>query len=142
MNFIIKSAGFIAAFLIIAASSRNVETSSSRAIYHNPILDFGAADPYVLFHEGFYHLILSLNNELVIFKSRELTNFRNAERKTIYRLPEGKGQLWAPELHFVNGNFYSYFAMGDANNVPSNRMWAIRSDGPDAFGNWSPEASR
>jgi GH43 family beta-xylosidase len=142
MNFFVQSLGFGISFLILAASSRNVEPSSERAIYNNPVLDFGAADPFVTLQEGFYYLILSINGELVIFKSRELTNFRNAETKVIYRLPAGKGQLWAPEIHFVGGIWYSYFAMGDANYVPSNRLWAIKSEDADAFGNWSSEASR
>jgi len=141
MNFF-KSLGLLALVLVISVSARNVEYPSPKAIFYNPILDFGAADPYVALHEGFYHLIISQNNELRIYKSRELTSFRNAEINTIYRLPEGKGQLWAPEVHFVDGYWYAYFAMGDANAVPTNRMWAIKSDTSDIMGTWQSVASR
>ena len=119
-----------------------ISPCAGQQLYNNPVLDYSAPDPYVTLHEGFYYLILSTNNQLVVHKSKVLTNFRDAESKAIYNLPAGKGQLWAPEIHFLYGNWYVYFAMGDANNVPSNRMWAIRSNSADAMGEWTAEAVR
>lgn len=127
---------------VAGINAQEKDSKLSKAIYYNPVLDYSAPDPYVTLVNGYYYLILSINGELIIYKSRQLTNFRNAQTKSIYRLPQGMGQLWAPEIHFLHGNWTVYFAMGYENNVPSNRMWAIQSFTDDPFGEWMTNAVR
>lgn len=44
--------------------------------------------------------------------------------------------LWAPELHRIDGRFYIYFAADDGHN-PNHRMWVLAADTNDPDGRYS-----
>ena len=123
-------------------------SKSEKAIvetFRNPILDFVSPDPQAFFHNGFYYLVLSsnvypyLNGGILMYKSRILTDFRGAQHKMIYNIPTGLANLWAPEIHEIDGQVYIYFAMDDGNN-DNHRMYVIKADDPnDLFGSWTTE---
>jgi len=115
--------------------------SNFAAQFHNPLADFMWPDPYCYLHtDGFYYMPRQLNNRgVTLFKSASLTNWRDAESAVIYTAPEGLMGLWAPEIHFVNGNFYLYFAMDTGNNA-AHRMYVIRALDPNnPMGNYTSE---
>ncbi|ODM87328.1 Extracellular exo-alpha-(1-_5)-L-arabinofuranosidase [Orchesella cincta] len=118
-------------------------SSSAQETFTNPIVDGNSADPFVGRVGDFYYMILSTDteHELTIYKSSEMTNFRNVESKVIFRAPEGYQNVWASEMHrMMDGNLYIYFAMGPVGDF--NRNWAIKADDPnDPMGSWS-EAMR
>jgi len=106
--------------------------------FSNPIFDRNSADPAVLKLGSSYYLTLSENREteLTIFKSPILTSFREAERKIAFVAPEGYANVWASEMHLVNGELYIYFCMDGGGK--DHRMYAIKADDPsDPMGNWS-----
>ncbi|CAL8071954.1 unnamed protein product [Orchesella dallaii] len=112
--------------------------SHAQLTFSNPILDRNSADPCILRVGNFYYLTLSENTEteLTIFKSPILTNFRNAESSIAYRTPPGYSDLWASEMHEVDGELYIYFTMRTAEK--DHRMYVIKADNPaDPMGNWS-----
>lgn len=112
--------------------------TSQRLNFTNPIFDRNSADPCVLRLGDSYYLTLSENreSELTIFKSPILTSFRNAEKKIAYRTPEGYYDLWASEMHLVDGGLYIYFTM--RNETSDHRMYVIKAeDASDPMGNWS-----
>jgi len=113
-------------------------TRSQQLNFTNPILDRNSADPCILHLEDSYYLTLSENieTELTIFKSPILTSFRNAESKIAFRTPPGYSDLWASEIHLVDGELYIYFAM---RNVDSrHRMYVIKAENAsNPMGNWS-----
>jgi len=113
-------------------------TYSQQLNFTNPILDRNSADPSVLRLGNSYYLTLSENTEteLTIFKSPILTSFRNAERKIAYRTPPGFSDLWASEMHLVDGGLYIYFTM--RSNDLAHRMYVIQAENAsDPMGNWS-----
>jgi len=80
-------------------------------------------------------------NKVEIWKSSLLTDFRNISRKTIYTLPAGFENLWAPELHLIKGQLYVYFAMA----IPGrgHRSYTLKADNAsDPMGNWHPYPTR
>ena len=106
--------------------------------FTNPILDGNSADPAVLFHNGYYYLTLSTNteHEITIYKSPVLTNFRQAETKVIYRAPPEYYDVWASELHVVDGELYLYFTQRTQTKI--HHMFAIKADDVNnPMGNWS-----
>ncbi|MBR0098451.1 MAG: family 43 glycosylhydrolase, partial [Treponema sp.] len=45
--------------------------------------------------------------------------------------------IWAPELHFINGKWYIYFAAGRAEDPWWIRTWVLENSSPDPFcGTW------
>ncbi|MDO5538858.1 MAG: family 43 glycosylhydrolase [Eubacteriales bacterium] len=85
------------------------------------------ADPYVYKHtDGTYYFTASVPayDRIVLRRSRTLAGLAQAEEVTIWEKHE-KGilseHIWAPELHYLDGKWYVYFAGGDVDDV-----WAIR----------------
>lgn len=66
-----------------------------------------------------------------------MTSFRNAETKVAIKTPPGFRDLWASEMHQVDGELYIYFTM--ANETHGHRMYVIKADNAsDPMGNWGP----
>lgn len=87
--------------------------------FHNPIFDESWPDPYCYHHtDGFYYMPRREDDRrgIGLFKSRKLSNWRDAEKVVALRAPDGLMSLWAPEIHFLQGNFYLYFAMDNGDN--------------------------
>ncbi|NLY49226.1 MAG: family 43 glycosylhydrolase [Clostridiales bacterium] len=85
------------------------------------------ADPYIYRHiDGTYYFTATVPqyDRIIIRKSDSLYGLACAEEKTIWRRHE-KGimscHIWAPELHYLDGKWYIYFAAGDIDDI-----WAIR----------------
>jgi len=116
----------------------NLACSQTNLTFTNPIFDRNSADPSVLRLGDSYYLTLSENREteLTIFKSPILTSFRNAETKVAYTTPEGYTDLWASEMHEVDGGLYIYFTMRTQDK--DHRMYVIKADNAsNPMGNWS-----
>jgi len=113
--------------------------------FTNPILDRNSADPCIFKLGNYYYLTLSENREteLTIFKSPIMTDFRNAESIVAFTAPSGFSNLWASEMHAVNGELYIYFTMDNPAINRDHRMFVIKANnGSDPFGGWSTEAIR
>lgn len=83
--------------------------------FTNPLLPSGA-DPWVIYKDGFYYYTNTLGNRSDLWKTKDLSNLKNAERKTVWRPPVtglNSSNIWAPELHFLNGKWYLYYTAAD-----------------------------
>ncbi len=106
--------------------------------FTNPLLNSGP-DPWVTYNNGYYYYTHTMGNKLVIWKTRDITKLNTAEKKTIWVPPPGKPyskDIWAPELHFLQGKWYMYFAADDGNNI-SHRMYVLENASADPMdGEW------
>lgn len=104
----------------------------------NPILESGA-DPYSTFHNGYYYYTHTLQDKLILWKTKNLADIKNAESKVIWTAPkntEYSKNVWAPEFHFIKGKWYVYFAADNGKNE-THRMYVLQNDSKDPFeGNW------
>ena len=100
----------------------------------------GAADPSVVFHDGFYYWARSVGDaQLGIAKARRLQDIGTAPMIIIYTPPQGTAyskELWAPELKYLNGSWYIYFAADDGNNT-NHRMYALQANTQNPQGSWT-----
>lgn len=85
------------------------------------------ADPYVYLHEdGTYYFTATVPqyDRIIIRRSKTLEALSEAEETVIWTRHE-KGEMgahiWAPELHYLEGRWYIYFAAGAAED-----KWRIR----------------
>ena len=107
--------------------------------FTNPILPSGA-DPWNIYKDGYYYYTNSSGRNLVIWKTKDLTELRSAERKVVWTPPQGtmhSKEIWAPELHFLQGKWYMYFAADDGKN-DNHRMYTVENPSADPTqGQWT-----
>ncbi|WP_083158071.1 family 43 glycosylhydrolase [Allomuricauda sp. CP2A] len=102
--------------------------------FTNPLLPSGP-DPFNIYHNGYYYYTSTEGNKLVLRKVKNLANLSEAETKTIWTPPEGtlySHDIWAPEVHFIDGKWYVYFAADDGNNE-THRMYAVENSNENPF---------
>src|SRR5678815_2651090 len=90
--------------------------------FTNPVLRAGA-DPWVTSKDGFYYYMHTTGRNLTVWKTRSIPDLKDAERKVVWRPPPSgpySKDIWAPEIHFLEGKSYIYFAADDGNN-PTHR---------------------
>ena len=95
---------------------------------------FPGQDPWVVPHEGALLLVQSARNnrQIVIKRFRDLRRMHRNEETVIWN-PRGKNdhslQIWAPELHEIDGRWYVYYAASDG-QTRNHRMYVLESDRP------------
>ena len=92
----------------------------------NPIHD-GGGDPWVVKHEGIYYYCYSTGRGVSVAKANSLSELK-PKGTTVYTAPSGtmySEEYWAPELHYINGEWYIYVAADDGNNE-NHRMYVLK----------------
>lgn len=97
------------------------------------------ADPYVYKHtDGTYYFTASLPDydRIALRKADKLFDLKDAPEKMIWKKHD-KGimsfHVWAPELHFIFGKWYIYFAAGDVDDIWAIRPYVLECLGDDPF---------
>src|SRR4051794_40509019 len=94
---------------------KETDTGSTPKIektFTNPIVDNGA-DPWVTSKDGTYYYTHTTGNSIRVWKSKTLTGLADAEYKDVWFPPvsgPNTSNIWAPELHFIAGKWYIYYA--------------------------------
>lgn len=100
--------------------------------FNNPLLPMGP-DPWSIYKDGFYFYTHTTQNNITIYKTKDITNLKNAKVKVVW-IPPKTGmyskQLWAPELHFFNNQWYIYFA-ADSGRNEDHRLYVLENSSPD-----------
>ncbi len=120
---------YIALCLFIASIS-----AFSQATFTNPLLPSGA-DPWSIYKDGYYYYTHTLGNRIDIWKTKNLADLKTAERKTIWIPPSNtkySKEIWAPEIHFLQGKWYVYFAADDGKN-DNHRLYVLENASADPF---------
>jgi len=129
-----KNLLFVLALLFLA----QVSSAQNQQTFTNPLLPSGA-DPYSFYKDGFYYYTNTLGDSLMLWKTRNLADLKNAEHKVIWVPPAKTAysrELWAPEFHFIKGKWYAYFAADDGNNN-HHRTYVLENASADPFqGEW------
>ncbi|MCR3759123.1 family 43 glycosylhydrolase [Clostridium felsineum] len=113
----------------------------------NPIV-IQRADPMIYKHsDGYYYFTASVPeyDRIEIRKAKTIEGLRNAETKDVWKKHESgemSNLIWAPEIHFINGAWYIYFAAAPDKNIDddtfNHRMFVIENVNEDPFTpNWT-----
>lgn len=119
--------------------TENFMNSHEKITFTNPIKESGA-DPWVINHDGYYYSCYAKgNNSIYIGKAERLEEVYNeSSAKKVWQSPPGKEyllELWAPELHYLNGKWYIYFA-ADTGKNENHRMFCIEGTSDDPQGEY------
>lgn len=120
--------------------------------YANPFIE-ERADPYITkADDGYYYFTASYPqrgnadkegyDRVVLRRSKTLEGLAYAEEITIWNQSESDEcfrYIWAPEMHYIGGAWYVYFAGStEANNVWAIRCYVLVCDSQDPYtGNWT-----
>lgn len=118
---------------------------------YNPLI-IQRADPYIYKHtDGYYYFSASVPayNLIELRRSKTIAGLAHAMPRTIWRKHDtGTGEeselIWAPEIHFIDGKWYVYYAAShttdfDENGMFQHRMYVIECDASDPMAtedNW------
>lgn len=86
--------------------------------YNRPFIE-QRADPYVYQHtDGYYYFTASVPayDRIILRRSQTLVGLREAKEVTIWTKHDTgimSKNIWAPEIHYLQGNWYIYFAAGE-----------------------------
>jgi GH43 family beta-xylosidase len=105
----------------------------------NPVAPQGQ-DPWVVRYNGAYYLIESRSGGIWVSKSDKLSQPR--KNSVMVWAPPSTGwnreNIWAPELHFIDGKWYVYYAAGPSGTPPAQfinqRAFVLESTGADPQG--------
>lgn len=129
----------VAALLVFCVASVGVaQQQESPSVLVNPLLP-GGPDPWVTFKDGYYYYTNTTAKNITLWKTRNMADLSHAEKKVVWVPPPGKpysSDLWAPEIHFLQGKWYVYFA-ADAGKNRSHRIWVLENESADPLqGEW------
>lgn len=104
---------------------------------------FQRADPYVYKHtDGSYYFTASVPSydRIILRKADSLSELAKAEEVTVWKKHDRgimSWHIWAPEIHYLDGKWYLYFAAGEKENVWAIRPYVLECQGQDPLtGTW------
>ncbi|WP_424766443.1 family 43 glycosylhydrolase [Paenibacillus sp. sgz302251] len=107
--------------------------------FKNSLASMDTPDPSVVYKDGFYYMTFTHNGtDIMIMKSRTI-DFSQAERKVVWYPPVDtmySANLWAPEIQYLQGKWYIYFAADNGLNE-NHRMYALEALSDDPLGEYS-----
>lgn len=124
-------------FLLIGCNA--YKDTQSFTTFTNPLLQQGA-DPYSFYKDGYYYYTHTMQDKLIIWKTKNLSDLKTADKKVVWTPPVGtmySKELWAPQIQYIRGKWYMYFAADDGNNY-NHRMYVIENENADPTkGEWT-----
>lgn len=125
-------------FLLFLCMLLQYAVQAQKTTFTNPLLPSGA-DPWCIYKDGFYYYTHTTGRGIDIWKTRSIAELATAERKTVWRPPATgpySKEIWAPEIHFLQGKWYVYFAADSGRNT-DHRLWVIENASADPLkGEW------
>jgi len=125
-------------FIFFLFCSFTVIKASAQKTYTNPLLPSGA-DPWVIYHDGFYYYTNTTGRNITLWKTKNIVDLKSAEKKVVWTPPATgpfSKEILAPEIHYLRGKWYVYFAADSGNNV-DHRMYVIENASKDPLkGTW------
>ncbi len=115
------------------------------ADYPNPFIP-ERADPYITRAEdGTFYFTASYPavrdalhgyDRIILRRSKNVAGLITAEEKAVWHAHESgimARHIWAPEIHFIGGKWYIFFAAGDSDNVWNIRPYVLMCEGEDPY---------
>ncbi len=97
------------------------------------------ADPYIIKgKDGYYYFTASVPeyDRIVLRRAKELRELADAEEKTIWCCHENgdmSKHIWAPEMHYLFGRWYMYFAASRKDDIWRLRPYVLECCGQDPY---------
>jgi GH43 family beta-xylosidase len=107
--------------------------------FTNPLLPSGP-DPWIIRKDNNYYYTHTLGNRIGIWKTARVSELKNAAVQTIWNPPAtgaNSKNIWAPEIHFLNGKWYAYYTAGSG-DLSTQRTFVLENANADPLtGTWT-----
>ncbi|MNK06008.1 Extracellular exo-alpha-(1-_5)-L-arabinofuranosidase precursor [compost metagenome] len=108
--------------------------------FQNPLIEASRPDPYVAEKDGYYYFMYTRGNKIGLRKTTSMSLLSTATESVVWTPPTGtaySSNIWAPELHFLSGKWYIYFAANDGTG-DTHRMYVLENANADPMtGTWT-----
>jgi GH43 family beta-xylosidase len=110
--------------------------------FTNPLLASGP-DPWVAQKDGFYYYMATTGNNITIRKTAKMSELSTAPSFVVWTPrpnSDNTNNVWAPELHFLDGKWYLYYTAGPSNQgcCGGQRSWVLENTNADpTTGSWT-----
>ena len=99
-----------------------------------PLIGPASPDPFFYYKDGYYYYIRSSYGGLTVSKAKRFQDIGNVPRIMVYSQSDApdyiRSNWWAPEIHYLDGDWYIYWAANDGRSE-NHRMYVLRSTDPD-----------
>lgn len=120
-------------FIWACSQSEELPKEKVQNAFTNPVWD--GADPWLIKQGDDYIYCFAHNNGIAVSRSKLMT--RRNPAKYIWKAPPSgwnSNCVWAPEIHFINGHWYVYYAAGESGPpFIHQRTGVLRSQTDDVF---------
>ena len=112
-------------------------------MYPNPFIP-QRADPYIVKGpDGFYYFTASYPayqnvdsgyDRIILRKSETVIGLKDAPEHVIWKAHKTGNMakhIWAPEIHFIEGKWYAFFAAGSSDDIWNIRPYVLQCKGED-----------
>ena len=124
------------------ATDKATELDPSVKTFKNPIYNRAAADPFILYHDGYYYGTFTEASQITIYRGTTIETLFKSEQKKVFEIggdKEVQGNVWAPEIFYnpATDRWYIY-ACGSTNGweFSTIRMFCLESKTDDIFGEY------
>ncbi|MDG6101742.1 family 43 glycosylhydrolase [Dactylosporangium aurantiacum] len=102
--------------------------------YTNPLVNQRADSQIVRHTDGYYYFTATVPeyDRIVLRRATTLQGLATAAETVIWRKHASGvmgAHIWAPEIHYIDGKWYVYFAAGATDNVWAIRMYVLEGTG-------------
>ena len=131
------------ASVALPAPAQAATPASPAVVYSNPLVN-QRADAQIYKHtDGYYYFTATVPeyDRIVLRRATTIQGLSTAPETVIWtKHATGAmgSHIWAPEIHFINGKWYVYFAAGRADDVWKIRMYVLESGSANPLtGGWT-----
>lgn len=130
-----KSHLFAIALLVVCFFVGVARAEEASQTFVNPV--YAGQDPYIMVGpDGAYYQAASIRGDrgIRVYRSEKLTD-RGIHRDVYFAPDEGpyRAEVWAPEIHYLDGSWYIYTCADDGNNA-NHRVIVLKAESDDPLG--------
>lgn len=107
--------------------------------FTNPLLSSGP-DPWVIKKDSFYYYSNTSGDRIRLWRTKSMSQLSSAANQTIFTKPAtglNSQNIWAPELHFLDGKWYAYYTAGASTDQSTQRLFVLENSSVDPWvGTW------
>ncbi|GAB3585982.1 glycoside hydrolase family 43 protein [Hymenobacter daeguensis] len=115
-------------------------TNPASTTFTNPLLASGP-DPWVYQKDGFYYFLSTSGSDVRIRKTAKMSELATGPIVIAWQPAAGAANsrdVWAPELHFLDGKWYIYVTAGPGSCCGGQRLWVLENASADpTTGTWT-----
>ncbi|KAF2128692.1 glycoside hydrolase family 43 protein [Dothidotthia symphoricarpi CBS 119687] len=110
----------------------------SAATFTNPLRTTDGSDPQIVVSGGYYYLMTTTWTNLKITRATTIEGLKTGETKTVWTDTNSNRccNMWAPELHYLDGAWYIYYTAGSSANLDLQRVHVVKG-GATPFDSYS-----